>query len=109
MSVNSVNQPDLLPGLPIVQALLQSAPVIQPHALGLRRVDVLDLKRATEFLLRLLYPLTVVDFEGIDLFLVVRLLDRLLCLHDLHQRGLIRHAPVRRVVFTRDVDIVGVR
>lgn len=46
--------------------------------------------------------------QHLDLLVCLRLFQRLLRLHDLHQRGLVRHAAVRGIVFVRDVHSVRV-
>lgn len=48
----------------------------------------------------------ILIFEGIDLLLGPSLLDRLLDLHDLHQRRLVRQAAMRVIVLGGDVDAV---
>jgi len=63
-------------------------------------------RRLTQQPLRLLYPSLILLLQPINLLLCRGLLDRLLHLHDLHQRGLVRQVPVGIIILGRNVHAV---
>ena len=107
--ISSMHKLDFLPRLPLFQRALQTPPIIQPDTLPLRAFNIFVYKRLPQSLLRLLDPSSILLHQFLTLLVRPRVLERLLRVHHLNQRPLIRQTPMQRIIFIRHVNPVSLQ